>query len=132
MGIYEEWVVSTSQMLVEIDETSMTYWRMLRPNFKVRVRHRWSDFKFTMVASFLRFCQLSRRADLWYPLYLFSLYITIGPWFLGDFVPSETLGPGKRWGWLMVYGICIKLFLTFIGFKDGSWEPVLDTWLYSW
>ncbi len=122
VGVYDEWKRTTSEMLVEIDNESIRYELLLRPDFKTRVRNRWADFKFTMVATFLRFCELSRKPDLFYPLYFFALYVTVGPWFVGDFVPAEAAGPGKRWGWLMVYGIWLK---------DGSWEPVLDTWLYG-
>ncbi|KAJ3321347.1 Transmembrane protein 62 [Boothiomyces sp. JEL0866] len=121
VNVYESWKMDTSKMLIEIDKNSEQFWRMLRPSLKLRVRHRWNDFKFTMVATFLRFCEMSQKPDIFYPLYLFTLYITIGPWFLGDFVPSS-LDPGKRYGWLMVYGFW---------FSDGSWEPVFDTWLYA-
>lgn len=75
-----------------------------------------------MVATFFRFCELSAFPDLFYPLYFFALYITVGPWFIGDFVPSDTKGPGKRYGWLMFCGIWLE---------DGSWEPILDTWVYG-
>lgn len=124
LGIYDEWVQSTSETLVAIDTESQRYWLQVRPPFKVRVRHRWSDFKFTMVATFLRFCEFSKLPDLFYPLYGFALYVTVGPWFVGDFVPSTdaTLGYGKRWGWLMTYGVW---------FMDGSYEPILDTWVYG-
>ncbi|KAJ3371813.1 Transmembrane protein 62 [Kappamyces sp. JEL0680] len=123
VGVYEDWKLSTSAMLVEIDRLAQIFERQVRPSFKVRVQHRWSDFKFTMVATFFRFCELSRISHLFYPLYLYSLYILVGPWFFGDFVPAEIAGPGKRWGWLMVYGIWLQ---------DGTWEPILDTWLYAW
>ena len=49
VGVYDSWKTSTSEMLVEIDRESQRYWRQLRPDFKTRIRHRWYDFKFTMV-----------------------------------------------------------------------------------
>jgi hypothetical protein len=70
---------------------------------------------------FLRFCELSRIPTIFYPLYLFSLYILVGPWFVGDFV-SKSPDPGKRYGWLMVFGIW---------YQDGTWEPTLDSWIYG-
>jgi hypothetical protein len=121
VGVFGQWRQDTSQQLVKIDEESQNYWKLLRPSLRVRVRHRWYDFKFTVVASFLRFCELVNRNDLFYPLYLFCLYVAIGPWFIGEFV-SRSDDDGTRFGWLMVYGLW---------FQDGTWEPVLDTWLYG-
>ncbi|KAI8897809.1 Metallo-dependent phosphatase-like protein [Globomyces pollinis-pini] len=119
---YQFWKNQTSKMLISIDQNSQLYNRMLFPSVRQRLQHRWNDFKFTMVGSFLRFCELSRKKDIFYPLYLFSLYITVGPWFIGDFVPNSDF-EGKRYGWLMTYGIW---------FDDGRWEPVLDTWVFAW
>ena len=124
LGIYEEWKKLTSESLVAIDAESQRYWLQVRPTFTDSIRHRWKDFKFTMVATFLRFCELAKIPNLFYPLYGFALYVTVGPWFVGDFVPSTdtSMGAGKRWGWLMTYGVW---------FNDGSWEPILDTWVYG-
>jgi hypothetical protein len=121
VGAFETWRFDTSNNLIMIDKQSQQYWKLLRPSFRIRVRHRWYDLKFTCVASFLRFCELANRAELFYPLYFYALYILIGPWFVGDFVPKSQ-DIGKRYGWLMVYGIW---------YQDGSWEPVLDTWVYG-
>jgi hypothetical protein len=124
LGIYEDWKSRTCSDLVSLDTESERYWCQVRPEFRVRIRHRWIDFKFTMVATFLRFCELGRIPDLWYPMYLWALYVTVGPWFVGDFVPStdQSIGAGKRWGWLMSYGVWLM---------DGTWEPILDTWVYG-
>ena len=118
--VYDSWKLDKSSNLIEIDAETNSYWDIARPSFRRRLRHLLYDFKFTMLASFLRYCELAQKRDLFYPLYFFCLYITVGPWFIGDLVP-RSVSTGKRYGWVMTYGIW---------FKDGSWVPVFDSWLY--
>ena len=70
---------------------------------------------------FYHLCLYSQDNGVFYTFYLYSIYILVGPWFIGDFVPSS-LDYKQRWGLYFVYGI---LFL------DGTWIPILDSWAYA-
>ncbi|KAJ3036271.1 Transmembrane protein 62 [Rhizophlyctis rosea] len=80
-----------------------------------------ADFNYFVRASFFRFTELANQPTLFYPLFLLCLYMVIGPWFIGQFIPDASDWK-KRWGWFMLYGVW---------FMDGHWEPLLDTWLFA-
>lgn len=62
--------------------------------------HLWSDAEFVMLASFLRFCEMSLVGWIWYPLWLWSLWLVGGFLFIGEMIPAAapptTLGVGHE------------------------------------
>lgn len=121
LGTYQEWMEETSRELLLRDKASCLYYEQRTATIREWTIQLYSDSIFTTKAYFFRHCELSNDATLFYPCYLFLLYITCFPWFLADFVPSSN-DPGRRWGSLYIYGIQMQ---------DGSWEPMLDTWLFG-
>jgi predicted phosphohydrolase len=47
--LYGAWRKETSYTLIELDKESQLYHNLLRPSIRTRIRHRWYDFKFTIV-----------------------------------------------------------------------------------
>ncbi|KAJ3129919.1 Transmembrane protein 62 [Nowakowskiella sp. JEL0407] len=70
---------------------------------------------------FLRLCELAKRSALWYTFYGYLCFAAIGPWFIGDMIPtSETIG--GKYAVFSIFGIM---------FFDGLWIPAQDTWYYG-
>nr|KAJ3422598.1 Transmembrane protein 62 [Polyrhizophydium stewartii] len=123
LGTYDTLRRTASQRLVERDTEAQEYLTMARlATPSERLHHTLSDFAFTTRATFFRFCEMATYPSLFYPLFLFNLYLLVGPWFVGEFVPSAPADSGRRYGWMMVYGIW---------FQDGTWTPLLDNWLFA-
>lgn len=125
LNIHESWMSSISEDLIRRDEYSLEYTKSKLqkwPSFSRRMRHVHSDFIFTMKAAFLRQCEISSDPWIFYVLYGFLLYIPCFPWLVADFVPSSGTDFAMRYGYLYLYGI--QMF-------DGTWEPMLDTWLFG-
>ncbi|KAH6574577.1 hypothetical protein BASA60_005484 [Batrachochytrium salamandrivorans] len=123
LGTYDAWYRTTSAKLVARDKAVQLYLSMTRfATLSERIGHMLNDFIFTIRATFFRFCRLVTYSELFYPLYFFNLYLLVGPWFIGEFVPSAPVASGRRYGWMMIYGIW---------FGDGTWTPLLDNWLFA-
>lgn len=118
-GTYQQWFENTSSSLIERDAARERYMATRRVTIGQIVKHIHSDFIFTMQGYFFRLCVLANDASVFYPIYCFLLYIVGFPWFFGEFIPVP-IEKEKRWGYFYIYGI--KML-------DGSWEPVLDTWV---
>jgi hypothetical protein len=81
-------------------------------------------------ANVLRVSELSQQSHgiiplsntpVFYPLYFFGLYMVIGPFFIGEMIPSAPL-PSHRYAGFFLHGL---LFL------DGTFIPLADTWLQA-
>ena len=120
-GHYLSWKDSVSRELIQRDVASHVFSRLPAVTVEQIIQHMQSDFMFTMKAYFLRLCEFVNDASLFYPLFGYLLYIVCMPWLVGDFVPSSD-DAGRRWGYLLIYGIEML---------DGTWEPMLDTWLFG-
>ncbi|KAJ3380329.1 Transmembrane protein 62, partial [Lobulomyces angularis] len=88
-------------------------------NFKNFFYKPLEDLYFFFFASFLRFCELSRVDKIFFPLYFFGLYMIIGPFFIGELVPSSP-NYNQKFAGFFLYGIW---------FADGEFLPLTDTWL---
>jgi len=62
------------------------------------------DTKHFLGANFVRFCDLADTPRLYWPLYCFGMWMSVGPLFVGDFCPSSS-ELGKRYGLFFPYGI---------------------------
>jgi hypothetical protein len=60
--------------------------------------------------------------SVFYPLYFYMMYIIVGPWYLGAFIPSAQQA-SDRYAFFFPYG------LWFGG--SAGWIPLLDTWFSS-
>lgn len=119
---YNRWAASTSKHLIMQDKSSRLYLDGKSNRIADNLNHRFEDFTFTVRATFFRFCKLSKVWYLFYPIYGSCLFTLIGPWFVGEFVPNAGEESGRQIGWMMTYGIW---------FNDGTWVPVLDSWVFS-
>lgn len=84
------------------------------------------DFKYFLHASLFRLVTLASIPRTFYPMYFYALYIVVGPYFIGELVPSslkhELYNPNHhKFGFMYVYGMYI----------DGHWIPLLDTWIFG-
>ncbi|KAI8927600.1 hypothetical protein BC831DRAFT_497685 [Entophlyctis helioformis] len=123
LGTYDSWRQSTSESLIAHDVLTQAYRAAAEmPSLTDFFHHRISDFVFTSRATLFRFCEFVNYPSLFYPLLFLNLYLLVGPWFIGEFVPSAPAESGRRYGWMMVYGIW---------FQDGTWTPLLDNWLFA-
>jgi 3',5'-cyclic AMP phosphodiesterase CpdA len=118
-GKYQEWKEMTSQELISRDNASLVYLSRSQVNPRQIFNHITSDFMFTMKAHFLRMCELVNDASIFYPLYIFMLYMICFPLYVGDFVPTSG-DIQNRWGYLYIHGI--KMY-------SSEWVPVLDSWI---
>ncbi|KAI8614202.1 hypothetical protein BC830DRAFT_1128597 [Chytriomyces sp. MP71] len=70
----------------------------------------------------LRLLNFVQCSTLYLPYFVYIHYLIVGPWFLGDFVPSaETLSNGT--GLFYVYGVWFS--------GQTGWVPLLDTWIIA-
>ena len=92
---YFIWRNLISEKLKNIDELSFEIYKnkkeegilkkSLHKAYRLLLRNL-NDLYFTILANFLRFCELSRVNSLFYPLYFTGLYYIIGPHFIGELV----------------------------------------------
>ncbi|KAI9353896.1 hypothetical protein BDR26DRAFT_849416 [Obelidium mucronatum] len=68
----------------------------------------------------LRFLNFANTPSLFNPFYIYLNYILVGPWFIGNLVPSAK-SVSRRVGFFYVYGIWFPKGV-------GEWVPILDTW----
>jgi hypothetical protein len=79
----------------------------------IRIRNMVLNPVYTFLLNVLVFGQ---DPFLFYPVFIFHLYILVGPWCVGAFVPSS-----GKWGYMFTYGLIM----------NGRWVPMLETWLYG-
>ncbi|KAJ3072461.1 Transmembrane protein 62 [Podochytrium sp. JEL0797] len=106
--------VTNSPLLATLESGSTT-----RP--RARIESTWGLVKThlhrTSLLWTLRSFNFASSPRLFYPTWIYLNYIIIGPWFIGNLVPSAH-EMGRRVGLVYVYGVW---------FEDG-WVPILDTW----
>ncbi|KAJ3131435.1 Transmembrane protein 62 [Physocladia obscura] len=67
----------------------------------------------------LRFMNFAGSFELYFPFYIYFHYLLVGPWFVGNLVPSA-VNASDRVGLFYVYGIWFS--------GTAGWVPILDTW----
>jgi hypothetical protein len=67
-------------------------------------------------ASFYRLVELTNDNLNFAPLFVYGLWIVVGPWFIGQLAPSSPL-----WGSFYLYGLHV----------NGDFLPLLDTWRHA-
>ena len=128
---YHRWRVTYSRFLVELDKpqpiqlpasnSRARWWMLWQLWFKTVYR----DFEYFIHASVFRLITLASLPNTFYPLYVYGLYIVVGPFFVGELIPSARLldnqSMTESFGWFYLYGI----------FIEGKWLPMLDTWIFG-
>ncbi|KAL3896787.1 MAG: hypothetical protein SGCHY_003852, partial [Lobulomycetales sp.] len=109
-GVYGDWKNRLSKELRRIDHDAFTG----QGGQSVRDNLYW-----LWNANLLRVCEMSQQARLFYPLYGFGLYMSLGPFFIGEMIPAAE-------DWRHRYA---GFHLTGLWFADGSFVPLADTWL---
>lgn len=129
---YHRWRLAYSRQLVARDRAKPIAlptgpgkrWERWRMVWRLRLRLIVEDFRFFIQASAFRLVTLASLPSTFYPLYLFTLYITIGPFFVGELVPTA-VQPQRplfdRFGAFYLYGMYI----------EHRWMPMMDTWLFG-
>ena len=117
-GTYKKFLKRQTSILIYIDS------KCLDPKYQLNKFHLlFLDLEFWIRSSLLRYLSLADRPTVFYPLFFYGLYITIGPWFGGTLIYTGNALETEqsiRWGWFFLYGIYVA----------STWMPLLDTYLY--
>ncbi|KAI3653360.1 hypothetical protein MP228_001307 [Amoeboaphelidium protococcarum] len=131
---YYSWRVRYSRMLVQMDKSiphPLPHRSFYTQRSAVYV-YFWlltiyKDFQYFAYASVYRLVTLASIRETYYPLLTYLLYIVVGPYFIGELVPSaldtsqSPFHSRSKFAWFYVYGIWI----------ENKWVPITDTWMYG-
>jgi hypothetical protein len=128
---YHRWRLVTSKFLVDLDRPvpidlpPPNTWAHHFRRWQLRLQLIYTEFRYFIHASCYRLVTLASLPKTFYPLYIYGLYIVIGPFFIGELVPTAKLKDGQSitdaFGWFYLYGL----------FMEGQWVPIADTWLFG-
>jgi hypothetical protein len=95
--------------------------------WSLRARLLHDDLEHFLRATVFRLVTLASLPGTFYPLFLYALYISIGPIFVGEIIPSSS---SSHLNGNSVFGN-MGLFYIYGFFLKGNWVPLIDTWLYG-
>jgi hypothetical protein len=129
---YHRWRVEYSKFLIELDRPQLVRlppatnlalrWGLI---WKLRLAMIYRDFEYFVHASVFRLVTLASLPNTFYPLYIYGLYIVVGPFFVGELIPASRLeenqSMSESFGHFYLYGIWI----------ENKWLPMIDTWIFG-
>ena len=125
---YHRWRLQYSKLLIELDTPQMITIPKggLIDRLKYRMFLTWlavdRDFKYFAHASVFRLVTLASLATTFYPMLFYALYITVGPFFIGELIPSS-LDNGRIEG--------LGMFYLYGVYVEHHWVPLPDTWVFG-
>jgi hypothetical protein len=133
---YHRWRLEYSKKLVDMDRpvavqlapktTAAGRAKRLYQLFILKLRLVYLDFKYFVHATIFRLVTLTSLPETFYPLYFYSLYIVVGPFFIGELIPDASVEK-MHLPWYEKFG-----FFYLVGiYVEKNWLPLLDTWLFG-
>eukprot|EP00158_Paraphelidium_tribonemae_P007390 Partr_v1_DN28229_c1_g1_i1_m76306 putative transmembrane protein 62 len=127
---YHRWRIQYSAFLVKLDKSEIIQlpdgWLARFTKIQMlRLRLIYRDFRYFVSASIFRMVTLASLPTTYYPLLIYGLYIVVGPFFVGELIPSARTPPStgmfEGLGQFYLYGVYIQ----------EHWVPIPDTWFFG-
>jgi hypothetical protein len=118
---YHDWRLSWSRRLRQTDHQAASR----------KVCDAVENAKFGIAAICMRSCELARRPNLWYPLFIVFIWLTTLPLIVGNFVfhknaNLESASPNAE-----NFPFAFQAMYTFGFWISDSWHAGVDAWVYA-